>query len=288
MKNLSLVNVDDFITSNLESIEVMSENILSTITDSIISSNIKSLEESLKGISKNSEKIFNILDLEEEQNKICFCWGRISAATDIALDLINEDKNSDVFENLIKSYSLLVPALKIIKKYNTVPGIVLQKEMNLKSSSNLSNFLNRIKKYELISIHKIGTCNYLSLTVKGEQLLTHSQNEGKCIESTTPEINDLYKFLDQLTGEMVKPVPNSIRVLSNIDNFDVGIREKRLLKKKIDQLFIKRDEYFKTIFKNVCTRTSRSDFYYGYFDTESNSEKNFLIYDTKFNTSRGV
>ncbi len=279
--DIAKLNLDNFTNGNEDNIEVISETIRKIVVDSIVKGNVRDLESSLKNITKSYEKITNQLNLDEKQKLLCYYFGRISATTDSAFEVIDENKNFDDFENLINSYTLLLPALETIKRYNTVPGVILQKELKMKSSSNLSNFLNRIKKYNLVSVHKIGTNNYFSLTIKGEQLLIYSQRES-LNEKPREAIRGIFTILDKISEEMCKPAPSSIKIIHSISDCNIDIRETRMLKQRIDRVFTNRDDFFKTIFKNSELNRNKNFLYYACIDDEINFEKNDEIYVTNF------
>lgn len=163
--------VNDFKELNTKKIECESNYLYKLALASILTNKIENAENVFKSIEDDLEKMENYLELGNAYNSACYHFGRISSITNLVLDLSREKSEARSLNNITKSYPLLLPTLKIIKKYNTISGVKLQREMNFKTSSGLSNFLRRIKKYNLVNVTKLGRTNYISLTNKGKKLL---------------------------------------------------------------------------------------------------------------------
>lgn len=250
-KELVFFDIKDFKNINAKNIEETASVVYKLAKDSVISNKTEDLENSFKSLSNSFEKISNILELDDPKNLACFHFGQINSVTNIILDIANNQKSSKEVMNVAKSYPLLLPALKIIKEYNTITGMTLQKELNMKTSSNLSNFLKRIKKFNLVSVKKIGTINYISLTRKGDKFLSESIATIPEIDSRAITIAQLYSMLDGISEELSEPSPSSIKVVHNFALERMSINEKRLLKHKLDRIFYARDNYFRTRFKSI-------------------------------------
>lgn len=250
-KELKLINVNDFKNTNLKNVEVVSESIYKLAKDSLLIGKISMMESSFKEIAKDFEKISNCIELNKRNNLICYHFGRISSITDIVLEISSEQEKVSVLKNISKSYTLLLPALQAIKEHNTISGVELQKELNLKASSNLSNFLKRIDKYGLIRIRKIGTINYISLTEQGEKLLTQYSESLSSENETVLTFTQLYCILDCLIDELSDSNASSIKVIHKCVPKTISVGEKRLLKQKIDRIFYVRDNYIKTKLKSI-------------------------------------
>ncbi len=259
-KDLAILSLGSFKDENLSNLEMVSDTVYKLAFDSYVSGNSETLKKVLSSMAENFERISNYLHVEEFDNAPSYYFGRISSLTEFLLDIIKEDEEEYNIEGLRKSYPLLLPALEIIKKHNTVSGVILQKELNLKSSSNLSNFLKRISKFELVSIHKVGNTNFISLTIKGEYFLSKNTERTSSKNISCIEIGTLYKILDQIAEESRKTNPSSIKVICT-NNIDLGVRETRILKHKVDRVFSNRDECIKNVFKSLNTKTSRTNSY---------------------------
>lgn len=237
IKGAALVDIKDFQNKNNANVEAVSDSVYKLALDSLTSDKMETIEKSFKALEENFEVISNAIDLGSSiDSEMCYNFGRIVAATELVLDLINFKDLSCSLEQISKNYPLLLPALEAIKEQNTISGSELQKKLGLKASSNLSNFLKRIDKYELVHVKKIGTTNYLSLTRKGEQLL--SKNKRKALNSNEEHVplQHVYTLLDEMSDEIGKLNPNTIRVLHSF-SADISNQEKRLLKHKIDMIF---------------------------------------------------
>lgn len=272
-KGLSQLGLSELRFENLANLEVTSDTIYRVALDSLVSGNAETLENTMRTLSENFERIINYLQIESVNNMSCYYFGRISSIVEFILDIIAEKEELKNYDGLISNYPLLLPALKIIKERNTISGVNLQKELKLKSSSNLSNFIKRIEKFDLISVHKIGTTNYFSLTLKGDQLLSKKANDLISNSSSFVKICEFFEILDHLSEEIGKNNSSSTRVILNSE-IDIGVRETRILKQKLDRVFTKKEECFRNTIKSVNVKPSRMILY--------NSNFNFLdvSYDT--------
>ncbi len=232
----TLIDVKDFQNKNSDNIEAVSDSIYKLVFESLTHERIDSLEKSFKALSDNFETISNALNIENDNNNICFNYGRIAAMTELVLDLIDANNISCTLEQISKNYALLLPVLETIQRHNTISGVQLKKELKFKSSSNLSNFVRRIDKYELIHVKKIGTTSYLSLTRKGQQLLSQSKRStANKVEHQIP-VKQVYVLLDEMSEEIGKVKPNKLKVLHALSS-QIDIKEKGLLRHKIDMVF---------------------------------------------------
>lgn len=277
-KELKLINVNDFKNTNLKNVEVVSESIYKLAKDSLLLGKTSTLENSFKEITKDFEKISNCIGLNKPDNSICYHFGRISSLTNIILEISSEQEKVNVLKNISKSYTLLLPALQAIKKHNTISGVELQKELNLKASSNLSNFLKRIDKYGLITIRKIGTINYVSLTEQGEKLLSQYNGNISSENETELTITQLYCILDCLIDELSNSNASSIKIIHKCVPQTTSVGEKRLLKQKFDRIFYVRDNYIKTKLKSIGN--NNSEYLEDEFFEEYKQDDN--IYDISF------
>lgn len=250
-KECKLINVNDFKNTNLKNVEVVSESIYKLVKDSFLLGKTSTLKNSFKEISKDFEKISNCIQLNKPDYSICYHFGRITSLTNIILEISSEQEKDSILKNISKSYTLLLPALQAIKKHNTISGVQLQKELNLKASSNLSNFLKRIDKYGLITIRKIGTINYVSLTKQGEKLLSQYSENISLENETELTVTQLYYILDCLIDELSNANGSSIKIIHKSIPKTISVGEKRLLKQKFDRIFYVRDDYIRTKFKSI-------------------------------------
>lgn len=249
-KEIRLLNVNDFKNANIKNVEIVSESVYKIVKDSLLTGKVSTLESSFQELSTDFEKISNCIDLDNPNRSVCYHFGRVAALTNIVLEISGEHEKTNILNNISKSYTLLIPALQIIKKHNMISGVDLQKELKLKSSSNLSNFLKRISKYDLVTVRKIGTINYISLTEQGEKLLYQSNNS---LQNNDSELTftQLHCILDGLIEELSNTNGSSINIVHNCVPPSTSVREKRLLKQKIDRIFFVRDVYIRTKFKNI-------------------------------------
>lgn len=260
-KELIALNIEDFKEINLENVEVLNNKLYSLVFDAVLCNSMDSLESDLKKISSYFERINNLLSLENKNNKVCYFYGSISAITNLILDIINDHNLTSMLDNISKSYTLLLPALRIIKEYTFISASDLKKKMNMKSISNLSNFLKRIDKYKLVVKRKIGTTNYISLTYKGERFLAQNRKAMSIVsDETVISMAQLYSLLDNISDELYNANPSTVKVICDDSLQEIEIREKSLLKRKIDKIFYARDGYMRSKFKTVYTQSTCENF----------------------------
>lgn len=246
----NILDVNDFKDGNSKNVEIISDTIYKLALDSILCNKTQTLKSTFKALSKNFEKIGIHLKLKNKINLTCFYFGAISSITNLVLDIADDQVSKEELVNIAESYSLLMPALKHIKEHNIISGIDLRKKLDLHSSSSLSNFLKRIEKYELVNVQKIGTVNYISLSPRGEKLLSESNNKKSVSNETEISISEFYFSLDGLATELLNDNPSSIEFIHNFSPKKMNTGEKRLLKQKIDNIFEMRDKYIRSKFKS--------------------------------------
>ena len=251
-KELTILNIDSFSTTSSENAEILTESLYKVILDSVLSNSTESLEKTLSNLEEHFEKISNLLRIDETNNKNCYLFGQIVSLTNLLID-INEKKNpAQMLESIANSYTLLLPVLQTINNHNTISGSELQKEMGMKTSSNLSNFLKRIEKFDLVNIHKVGTKNYISLTGKGERLLKMKESNGQDDDKSKFEFGQVLHLLDVLSKNLRdRDSLSSVKIVHECCTVTMNIREKRLFKQKIDEVLNARDVYLRNKVKAV-------------------------------------
>lgn len=251
MSNDLALIISDFKNQNVENIETLYDNLHKTILHSLENATVTSLKNSLESITSNYERINNLLDLEINEHIMCFYYGCISSITNLTIDIIHDHTLSESLEQLAKNYVLLLPALTIIQEKHTVSGSDLQKSLQMKSSSNLSNFLHRIRKYDLIRVQKIGTSNYLSLTLKGERLLAENRDKKTVSEKDAYlfSLKEVCMILEGISEALKETNPSTIKTLHRFFSVKLNGRDRQVLKQKLEQIFCSRDEYFRAKLK---------------------------------------
>lgn len=251
MSNDLALIISDFRNQNVENIETLYDNLYKTILHSLENATVNSLKNSLESITNNYEKVSNLLDVESNEHIMCFYYGCISSITNLTIDIIHDNTLSESLEQLAKNYALLLPVLTAIQEKHTISGSDLQKSLRMKSSSNLSNFLHRIRKYDLIRVQKIGTSNYLSLTLKGERLLAENRNKKMTSEKDAFyfSLEEMCMILEGISEALKETNPSTIRTLHRFFSARLNGRDRQVLKQKLDQIFCSRDEYFRAKLK---------------------------------------
>lgn len=247
-KDMKTLRINLFDSNNLKGAKAADKTIFNLALSAICADNVPAIEDSFNSMSEDFEKIMNNLEIDESNGSIntsCYYFGRIAAINDIILKIIEEQQRISISKEVLKSYRLLVPALSIIKEHGTISGSELKKELNLKSSSNLSNFLKRIDKYNLVNVKKIGTVNYISLTHNG-MLLLAKENNDKDDTETKITITQLFDILDGVKVENAKENASSLKIIHKNVPSDLPLEDQRLLKQKFNQIFYARNDFLKS------------------------------------------
>ena len=257
-KLLPSYNITDYVSEDSKGIETFSQSLYAVIKETIANNAVQTLLEGLTSIADRYERVSNMLNVQDENNSKCFYFGYITALSSLGIDLAQSNTEDSQMQDLLSSYPLLLPMLEIIAKYDTISGVNLKKETGQKSSG-ISNFMHRIEPYELIDVSKVGTINYYSLTSKGRRLLGqyHQKFQEHSIEAQVPE-KLIMLILDELATQIAKDKPSSIPVLRKVNSSVPSFNEKKLLKYKIETVFLSRDSYMRR-FVGSCAVSVRED-----------------------------
>lgn len=257
-KLLPSYNITDYVSEDSKGIETFCQSLYAVIKETIANNAVQTLLEGLTSIADRYERVSNMLNVQDENNSKCFYFGYITALSSLGIDLAQSNTEDSQMQDLLSSYPLLLPMLEIIAKYDTISGVNLKKETGQKSSG-ISNFMHRIEPYELIDVSKVGTINYYSLTSKGRRLLGqyHQKFQEPSIEAQVPE-KLIMLILDELATQIAKDKPSSIPVLRKVNSSVPSFNEKKLLKYKIETVFLSRDSYMRR-FVGSCAVSVRED-----------------------------
>ena len=243
---LQVKNFLSFRQQKIDELEKYHDYLKRIIVDMIANQTIDTLKNELNKLTQDYEKIYNQLNLDDEQNALCYYFGRICSMTDVSLAVLKDQTTTKLLDNVLDSYPLLLPALRIISENGTISGPNLKRELKLKSDSNLSNFIKRIAKYNLINIDKIGTSNYYTLSVHGRRLL-NNQNRIKQLNNAELKISfkELISLLNVISDEMSYSNPNVLSIVQLCASLGISVGEKNILKQKLYGIFNSRDNYFR-------------------------------------------
>lgn len=244
--------------------------------DSIINNKISEVVSEFKKLSKEFERIGNRLKINEEEKRKAYCFGEIASLTRLMLELSEALNSVASIEGLYKDYPILKPTLKAIARHTDISGTKLREELGL-SASSLSNFINRIREYNLIIIHKVGRSNYYSLSAEGKKALSIPDDSSYNENGEQLSLKFTLQILDSITKEMRNDQPNSISVLTESSHFKYSINEKNILKSKIDAVFSSRDTHFRNKFLRDIRSDSQSSYWSNYELPYSESEDNDIF-----------
>lgn len=227
-------------------------------------------------ISNNFERISNSINVSDPNKKEAFDYGFLYGVVSIINDLNKkaaEDVETTMFSN---RYKLLYPVLSFVFANRKVTGKQIKEELNFKNDSNLTNFISRIKKYNLIYIQKTGTINYYSLTNKGKRIYRSIKNKNMNYSLTESNYITESVFLDVLGSiakQMIEPEPKSSEIIKMIVKSNTVLKNKSVFKYKINSIFLSRDQYLKDYFnKNFETKVKNNRKQFKeYIDREYNS-----------------
>ena len=257
-KLLPSYNITEYVAEDCKAIETFSQSLYAVIREALANNAVQTLLEGLTSITDRYERVSNILNIQDVNNSKCFHFGYITALSSLGIDLAQSNTEDSQMQDLLSSYPLFLPTLEIIAKYDTISGVNLKKETGQKSSS-ISNFMHRIEPYELIDVSKVGTINYYSLTSKGRRLLGqyHQKFQEPSTEAPVPE-KLILLILDELATQIAKDKPSAIPILRKVNSSVSSFNEKKLLKYKIETVFLSRDSYMRK-FVGSCAVSARED-----------------------------
>lgn len=256
---------------DMNQIEAVSTTAYELAVSSIVQRKTSSFLDEFQSFAINFEKITNILELDDKvENKKCYLFGKIEALYELVEAVNQSFSDSESFVQLFNHYPLLMPFLREIDEAGTISGVQLRERLSIGLSSSFSNFIKRIRKFDLVAIRKYGNTNYYSLTAKGRSLL-YEHNRIEEPSSRQISVEYIHRILINLTEELSKRNPDKLKIIE----IPVSTKERQLLKREVDHLFAARNIYRKSFFgymDELCGDV---------FQTEQSSELvPFESYDT--------
>ena len=238
---------DKFIKGDLKTIELILKNVYMMSVEAINNNEIDSIEESFKDLSNNFERVGNYLEIEDVKRKPIFYYGMLYAIVSLIIELSEIKTENNNIQVIFNRYKLLYPILNEINILHKATGQELKRALNFKSESNLTNFVSRINKYNLLYIQKLGNTNYYSLTPKGKKYLSIyttlvQQEDTPCIDLSEDFIMEL---LDEIDLQLRSEDPSLFGVIKIFSSNKVEIKNKNILKYKINSIFSSHEEYMK-------------------------------------------
>lgn len=230
--------------NDMNRIEAVSTTIYELAVSSIVQKKTSSFLDEFQSFAIHFEKLANLLELDDKvENRKCYLFGKIEALYEL-VEAVNQSFNdSDSFVQLFNNYPLLMPFLREIDENGTISGVQLRERLSINLSSSFSNFIKRIRKYDLVAIRKYGNTNYYSLTAKGKSLL-YEYNRLEEPSSKQISVEYIHRILTSLTEELSKRNPDKLKIIE----IPVSTKERQLLKREVDHLFAARNVYRKSFF----------------------------------------
>lgn len=244
------INNFDFnklVSGDSKTLKLVLNNVYRISKEAINNNEIDSIKSLLQEISDNFERIGNFLDIENEENTSVFYYGMLYAIVNLIIEISESNTENSEILVLFNKYKLLYPVLNQINNSHKASGQELKKALNFKSESNLSNFVSRINKYNLLYIQKLGNVNYYSLTPKGKKSLyiynTMLLKESK--QSTYIDENIVIELLDELANQIKKDEPSLFSVTNILARNNIKLKNTNIFKLKINTIFASLEEYMK-------------------------------------------
>lgn len=266
------INNFDFnklVSGDSKTLKLVLNNVYRISKEAINNNEIDSIKNLFQGISDNFERIGNFLDIENEENTSVFYYGMLYAIVNLIIEISEYNTENSEILVLFNKYKLLYPVLNQINNSHKASGQELKKALNFKSESNLSNFVSRINKYNLLYIQKLGNVNYYSLTPKGKKSLSiySALLLKESEQSTYIDENIVIELLDELANQIKKDEPSLFSVTNILARNNIKLKNTHIFKLKINTIFASLEEYMKMKMK---------------FSYEDKIKK--VIPDNKFNT----
>ena len=207
---------ESFMKGDSTTLEFYLKNIYKLSIESINNNEIDSIVNLFKDLSNDFERIGSYLEIDNEENHQRFLYGMFYAIVTLIIELseIKEENNNALI--LFNKYKLLYPILNTISVLHKVSRQELKKALKFKNESNLTNFVSRINKYNLIYIQKLGNTNYYSLTPKGKKTLSLYCVLLQKSENSQLYINEdiLIEFLDEISNQLNEEEPSLLSVIN--------------------------------------------------------------------------
>lgn len=264
--NLKIVydlNDFDFINDSIDQIKLVTNSLNQLILDSIENQNIHFISQDIAKLNNEFERIYNFLNIDDDNNSKCYYFGIITSMINIVLDLDSKNQNVCNLKKIKKSYPLLLPVLTEIESNKVISGVELRKNLNL-NSSQLSNFMKRIEKFNYIVIKKVGSINYYSLTENGKYALNNASESDKKRNSKKKTENILFVILDILTSHLKEDKPNTFSIIDDLYQQNIDVNNVSLLKEKIESTICARDYYYREKIKYYIDNGNYKHKYYNY------------------------
>jgi len=244
--HLQPINLVDLTRMAPEEWKTQLDNLYSVIVSAITEQETDTLLDELLSIESNFERITNFLNKSSSNNMehmLYYYYGSLHSMVNLAIDVAEKQNSNYFFIEINKNYPLLLPVLESIEKRGTVTGTQLREDLGLKAS-NLSNFVKRINKYELIDVRRVGHFNTYSLTPKGKRAM-HMYNSEKSHKTAKSlvSVHSLLSLLGNISEELTKEQPSITKIMFESELY-LNYEQKKLVRQKLHNIFFSRDVYF--------------------------------------------
>ena len=232
-----------FQTKDEKQMKALRDTIYKLVLDAEETGSVENLKNSFTQLTDEYERIYASLEIEEKERVEWRYFREIYTMVNYVFDRCEYFAKKNLLQNIRKRYPKAVPVLSVVKEHHTISGKDLQNAVGMKNRSALTNFLNRIEPYNLVSVRKFGTNSYISLTANGRNLLDLvDSDEGKSVSSKKIEFDALIKLLNALEQALSEEKPNTYTLIHDYltDDFDIG--QKGIIKHKVDSILSQKEK----------------------------------------------
>lgn len=220
--------------------------------DAVMTNSVPELWDELKDETKKFEAIYNLLDIEDDEDKRkVYYYSSIRTLIELQ-SMLNQKCQELSLQREYRSYKYVYPILECLAECSMVSQGELAKRLGI-SKNAMSNFLKRTQGYELWSAKRHGKQNYYLITAKGKRaykdyLLTDIYQDQDNITEIiiffvsllTKEMEKAEPSIDNVTFEMAKRYGKGVSVFSS-----------DMLKRKLILLFRKREAGMKRKWRRI-------------------------------------
>lgn len=223
----------------------MGENVnylMKVSVDAVMTNSVPELWDELKNETKKFEAMYNLLDIEEDDDKRkVYYYSAIRTLIELQ-NMLNQRCEEVSLQREYRGYKYIYPILQFLAEYNMISQGELAEKLGI-SKNALSGFISRTQKFELWTVKRHGKQKYYVMTAKGKSaykdyLLTEAFQDKDNITEM------IIFFVSLLAKEMEKVEPcidNVIFEMSKKYGKGVSVFSSGMLKRKLSLMFRKRE-----------------------------------------------
>lgn len=156
---------------------------------------------------ENTENKINISS--DKKLNAAFFLGKIESILSLTKDVSVQTTQNAEFRKISENNKLLDKCVRYLSENDMATSSQIIKDLNLKHRSDLSNMMQRQKKHGLIVTYKIGRFNTYTLTRKGKDYLSESNNT----EANNAIYKSVSRVIECLTSQLMKGEINEYEIV---------------------------------------------------------------------------